>query len=401
MMKKRFILAFFLLMLLLPLAGLAQEAEDITLQCDITATKGKYRTNVDRLRDRNFGKEYVSNKEKAPNVTLKAPSGKSIYVVYVCFGDKLTPWKVEAKHGSKWDTVFESQGVYAHEYAPLDGEKEVRIVPVSEKKVALTINELYAFGEGETPAFVQRWQPAPSKADLLVVSGHPDDEILFFGGAIPTYAGEKQMNVVVAYMTYSTMERRSELLNGLWEMGVRTYPVIGEFQDSYSNKLKTGYDVWKKSKVDQFLTDLIQQYRPEVVLSHDMNGEYGHGAHRVCADALKRCVVSAANGSSGWQVKKLYLHLYPDNPIEMDWDQPLAAFGGRTGYEVAADAYKLHASQEGKGYKKNGKRVPFVVEPRDSNYSCYRFGLAFSSVGEDILKNDFFENIPAYESSED
>ena len=70
MMKKRFILAFFLLMLLLPLAGLAQEAEDITLQCDITATKGKYRTNVDRLRDRNFGKEYVSNKEKAPNVTL-------------------------------------------------------------------------------------------------------------------------------------------------------------------------------------------------------------------------------------------------------------------------------------------------------------------------------------------
>lgn len=404
-MKKCF---FFLLLflLLLPAVSLGQEAADLTAQCEITATKGKYRTNIDRLRDRHYGKEYVSNKEKAPYVELKAPANQPIYGLYVCFGGALTPWKIEAKHSGGWETVFQSDGRYAHEYAPLNGEKDVRVVPVSDKKVALTINELFAFGKGEVPSFVQQWQPAPEKADLMILSGHPDDEILFFGGAIPTYAGEKKMNVVVVYMTYSTAERRSELLNGLWAMGVRTYPILGPFEDSYSNKLKTGYEKWKKTKVDQFLVGLLRQYKPEVVLTHDVNGEYGHGAHRVCADAMQRCVVTAADAGQYadsasaygvWQVKKLYLHIYSDNAIEMDWDQPLAAFGGRTGYGVAADAYKLHVSQEGKGYKKNGKRVPFVVEPRDSQYSCYRFGLAYTAVGPDTAKNDFFENVPGYQ----
>ena len=406
---KKYVFFLLLILLLIPAFALGQEAADLTAQCEITATKGKYRTNIDRLRDRHFGKEYVSNKEKAPYVELKAPAGQPIYGLYVCFGGPMTPWKIEAKRGGGWETVFQSDGRYVHEYAPLNGEKDVRVVPVAEKKVALTINELYAFGEGEVPAFVQRWEPTPEKADLMVLSGHPDDEILFFGGAIPTYAGEKKMNVVVVYMTPCTMERRSELLNGLWEMGVRTYPVIGSFEDSYSNKLKAGYERWKKTKVDQFLVGLLRQYKPEVVLTHDVNGEYGHGAHRVCADAMQRCVITAADAGQFadsasaygvWQVKKLYLHVYPENPIEMDWDQPLSAFDGRTGYEVAADAYKLHASQEGKGYKKNGKRVPFVVEPRDSAFSCYRFGLAYTAVGPDVQGNDFFENIPGYEGTD-
>ncbi len=404
-MKQRVGLLLLLFVLFLPLLAFAQEAEDLTDQCEITATKGKYRTNIDRLHDKHYGKEYVSDRAKNPYVELKAPTGKPIYGMYVCFGDKLTPWKVEARKNGKWEEVYHSEGLYVHEYAPLDGEKHIRVTPDSDKKVILTINELFAFGEGETPAFVQRWQPAPEKADLLVVAAHPDDEILFYGGAIPTYAGEKQMNVVVAYMTYSTMERRSELLNGLWEMGVRTYPVIGTFEDSYSNKLATGYTKWKKTKVDEFLVGLIRQFRPEVVLSHDVGGEYGHGAHRVCADALIRCMDSAADSGKFaasasqygvWQAKKLYLHIYDQNPIEMDWDQPLSAFDGRTGYEVAADAYKLHVSQEGKGYKKNGKRVPFVVEPRDSQYSSYRFGLAYTTVGVDEAGNDFFEHIPGY-----
>ncbi len=31
-------------------------------------------------------------------------------------------------------------------------------------------------------------------------------------------------------MSYSNTTRRSELLNGLWHMGLRQYPVIGEFR---------------------------------------------------------------------------------------------------------------------------------------------------------------------------
>ena len=80
----------------------------------------------------------------------------------------------------------------------------------------------------------------------------------------------------------------------------------------------------------------------------------------------------------------------------MDWDQPLSALAGRTGYQTAVDAYDWHVSQHDQGQKnpKTGKFEPFTVEPRDSDYSCYRFGLAYSAVGPDTEKNDFFENIP-------
>ena len=80
----------------------------------------------------------------------------------------------------------------------------------------------------------------------------------------------------------------------------------------------------------------------------------------------------------------------------MDWDQPLAAFDGRTGYEMALEAYRWHASQHEYGQKnaKTGKFEYFSVEPRDSDYSCYRFGLAFTAVGPDEAGNDFFEHIP-------
>ena len=221
--------AFFLLLLMiliLPLAVSAQEAEDVTSQCAISATKGKFK-KLDRLYDRNYDTTYISNKVKNPYIEVKAPAGKPLYGLYVCFGGDLTPWEVQAKKGGSWTTVFSSDGVYAHEYLPLEGEKEIRIMPVTRKAVAFTVSEIFALGEGDVPSYIQRWEPAPEKADLLVLSGHPDDEILFFGGAIPTYAGERKLRVVVAYLTCGTkgdgtQNRRSELLNGLWHMGVRT-----------------------------------------------------------------------------------------------------------------------------------------------------------------------------------
>ena len=221
----------------------------------------------------------------------------------------------------------------------------------------------------------------------------------------PYYAGEKGMNVVVAYMTCGTMERRSELLNGLWAMGVRTYPEIGNFWDKYTKKLNTCYDAWGKSATNKYIVNLLRKYQPEVVVTHDVKGEYGHGAHLVCADAMQKCIPLAANPQKytdsykvygAWEVKKLYLHMAKENAIEMDWDQPLSAFDGKTGYEMAVEGYSWHVSQHEAGQKnpETGKYEPFIVEPRESDYSCYRFGLVHSTVGVDVEKNDFFENIP-------
>ena len=172
--------------------------------------------------------------------------------------------------------------------------------------------------------------------------------------------------------------------------------------DKYSKKIDTAYKAWDgKNNVYKYLVTLLRCYQPEVVVTHDVNGEYGHGAHKVCADAMLQAVKLAVDPTKykatgePWQVKKLYLHLYKENGIVMDWDAPLSSFGGKTGYEMALEMYLKHVSQQHAGQKnENGVFEVFTVEPRESDYSCYRFGLAYSSVGEDVEKNDMFENIP-------
>ena len=411
-MKRLMLFPLLLLLLLCCSAALAEEAQDLTDQCKFSASPGKFK--LTRMYDRDYRTAYMSDKQKAPYVELTAPKGSPIHSLYVCFAHKnLIPWELQAKRGGKWETVYESAGNYAHEYVTLaDGESALRIRARAEKQAQMIVNEIFAFGPGEAPSFVQLWEPTPEKADLMVIAAHPDDEILFFGGAIPTYAAERGLSVVVVYVTNGTTKdgitsRRSELLNGLWEMGVRQYPVVNNFDDLYSAKLEKGYDIWGKTKTLQFFTRLYRQYKPEVVITHDVNGEYGHGAHRVCADAAQRCIAMAADANTYadtasqygvWQVKKLYLHLYSQGAVEMDWDQPLAALNGRTGFQTALDAYAWHVSQHDAGQKNKttGKYELFTVEPRDSDYSCYRFGLAYTAVGPDTAMNDFLENIPGY-----
>ena len=55
------------------------------------------------------------------------------------------------------------------------------------KKNTLGFNEIYAFGKGEVPEWVQRWNEPSAKTDILFLATHPDDDILFLGSAV--YAG--------------------------------------------------------------------------------------------------------------------------------------------------------------------------------------------------------------------
>ncbi|MEG2395135.1 MAG: PIG-L family deacetylase, partial [Ruthenibacterium sp.] len=116
------------------------------------------------------------------------------------------------------------------------------------------------------------------------------------------------------------------------------------------------------------------------------------GAHRAAADASKRCITDAANPKKypksealygTWQVSKLYLHLYDKNQITMDWRVPLSAFDGKTAFDMAQAGFRLHLSQQDTEY----------VVRDDGPYDNRKFGLYYTSVGEDVLKNDFLENV--------
>ena len=401
-MTKRIRASFLYLFLLLGVAlaegALAETpAEDITAQCEFA---GSSKNGAGRLYDRDYTTFWKSGEERGASLEITLPEGREAAYLYICFADLPKSWAIEAQAegaDGAWRTLYEGGQAYHHVVVELGGKGRLRLIDTSGKKAALKLNEIFVFTAGRLPDWVQRWQPAPEKADLLVLAAHPDDEILFFGGAIPTYAAERGKDVVVAYMTYSNTTRRSELLNALWHMGVRQYPVIGTFYDTYTRELEDAYARWRKTDTRAFVMELIRRYTPDVVLTHDVNGEYGHGAHKLCADAARYCVERAGDAAvlpelaerfGVWEVKKLYLHLYGENTVEMDWRKPLAAFGGRTGLEVAQEAYRMHVTQQ---------RTEFEVTD-EGRTSCARFGLAYSRVGPDEEKDDFFEHIEDCES---
>jgi LmbE family N-acetylglucosaminyl deacetylase len=381
----------------------AEESADITLLCHIGGSYSK--KQLDSLSDRKLNTIWLSEKERTTYLSVETPQSQPCFGLYLCSAAKKPqPVSIQVLDHDVWTTVGVTAGLFAHEYIAVNGLTNFRIIPAPGASLSICLSEIYILGAGTVPAWVQQWSQPPDRTDLMILAAHPDDELLFFGGALPYYAGSLKKNVMVAYMTCNTIERRSELLNGLWACGVRIYPDIGDFYDKYTSKLDVCYAIWGKTTVMQYVTSLIRRYKPSVILSHDINGEYGHGAHRLCADAVSQCIGFAADPekyrdsvkSYGiWQVKKLYLHLYAQNAITMNWDNPLTAFSGLTGYEVAVKAYQEHVSQLNAAQKNKatGKYEKFIVEPQDQPYSSYRFGLVFSAVGPDIYKDDFLENI--------
>lgn len=152
------------------------------------------------------------------------------------------------------------------------------------------------------------------------------------------------------------------------------------------------YQYWDKQSLYQDVCNLYRQYRPQVVVAHDKHGEYGHGAHQAVSDAARKATKLAADETQCvgtvktlgvWQVPKVYIHLWEENQLAMDWHQPLAAFDGLTAQEVARRAYACHTSQQQKQWA--------VLD--GGIYDNSLFGLFSSTVGPDVEKNDLFEHL--------
>ena len=324
--------------------------------------------------------------------------------VYVEFGEGILPFSVEVAGEAGWTEIARQDAPYAQSYLAFDPCMEFRLVfHTGGRNKALHIRELYLFSEGEADEdLVHIWQPPLEKADMLVLAAHPDDEVLWLGGLLPYYAGERQMRVQVVFMTYDYSARRLELLDSIWHCGVRNYPEIGGFEDIRSRDVIELYRMWGKKKVESFLTGVLRRYRPEVVVTHALDGESGHAAHRICARSMINCVALAADGSytpeggetDPWQVKKCYVHKGDENATYMDWNQPLARFGGKTGYQVAQEAYRLHKSQPQPKEGQPPEKATYYVAGEDDPNSSYVFTLAVSAVGEDEARNDLLEHLP-------
>lgn len=272
------------------------------------------------------------------------------------------------------------------------------------------LNELRIFSPGPLPEWVQRWEKIPpGETDLLLLSAHGDDEQLFFAGLLPWYAAEQGKRVQVVYLTDHrnlVSYRVHEMLNGLWAVGVRDYPVFGPLPDYYTFSREAAYDYYRtqgysRQAILAFVVEQLRRCRPLVAVGHDTEGEYGHGMHQLAAQVLMQGVEAAGEPEAfpesaarygTYQVPKTYLHLYGENPIIMNWDIPLTRFPGKTAYQVTRDlGFAAHESQwEDFAWYFQGADRADEVEA----YSPCRYGLYRSTVGPDTLAGDFFQNLP-------
>lgn len=353
-------------------ASQSNEITDFTVSVGEKAKDGKVNT-------------YVSAKE----LTINNVSGAKY--IYLTFWDN-APIITANVNGKE----IKNENKFLQSFIELSKSATDKIEISFEKETKLS--EIRVFKDGEIPNDVHIWSPPVEKADLLLVATHSDDDQLFFAGLLPYYAGEKKYSVQVAYFIdhNRNVVRRHELLDGLWTVGVTAYPVISNFPDEYSETAAEALNNFKKHGISEedainWQRDLIIRFKPLVVVGHDLSGEYGHGQHILNAETLIKGIEKA---SDTHKIQKLYLHLYNENKITMNYDVPLSAFGGKTAFEVSKQGFECHKTQHQYWFYGwlNGKEKAVDIV----SYSPCEFGLYKTAVGADIKGCDMFENVKTY-----
>lgn len=206
----------------------------------------------------------------------------------------------------------------------------------------------------------------------LFVHAHPDDETIGTGVTMAKYV---DAGVHVALVTCTLGEegevlvpelghlaahekdelgahRRVELSEALAHLGVSDHEYLGgpgRYRDSGMMGLPTNDRVecfWQADLLEAatFLTATIRRVRPQVVVTYDDFGQYGHPdhiqAHRVASYAM---VLAAAPSfkpdlGSAWEVPKVYWTALPKSAVRRGVEAFVAAGGqGFFGLEEGED----------------------------------------------------------------
>lgn len=380
--QRMLLMAAFLLLLPVFAAAEEKKAEPINASLDLDWKETRFCTYPERLYDDKYKTGIDLKKTITGEIRWEEEDGA--YLVWWAFTsvpERYSMTFFDKDGNTLEESVHYKGGERGYAYVP-EGAAGVRFT--SEGKGRLTEWQVYA--KDAVPDDLLLWEEAPEKCDILFVLAHADDEHVMMGGIIPTYAAERGYTVQVVYCYVPELNRHGEALNGLAYSGMKTLPVFLPLsQDELSSH---------KYHFAEKLTELIRRYKPEVVITHDPEGEYGNPGHTLVNKNTREAVEFAATEGKFpdseaeyglWEVKKLYFHLYPENQIKLDFDTPLEAFDGKTAYELAQEAYGFHKSQ----------KASWLDVLKSDKYDCRLYGLVQSTVGEDVAKNDFLENIPA------
>ncbi len=281
----------------------------------------------------------------------------------------------------------------------------------------------------------------PIQPSIMFISTHPDDEGIFFGGTMPYYAQVFDATMVHLSTTSGDWNlsyrsrRENELTNAdtiYYGRSVTTsagfvpeptadlhFLRFRDVSNSYYPEVDQIWDWWNNGvyddnadveqglqKVIDVLATYIRVFRPDVIATHDFDGEYGHSNHKATAIAVAEAYDHAADpgyvdGNLPWQAKKLYIHqsegnglgtsgftfinwLFHDYCEEVSIDINGDNVADMTPREVANWGVDQHVSQ--------GNRGVSTVYETDDDYDSHHsewWGLYRSTVGPDTIAAPF------------
>lgn len=383
----------FLTLLILPFhtsVAADEQAENLSAKCKYS---GDFSLHEERLRDSDF--DTAQRVAKGKTLSISWDDSVPVASVYLSFYSAPVAYTVMQYDGSG-AKLSEEPGILL--YNNLIGVlPETRKVSIRAEEDNCSFCSLYALGTGSISDY-HPFAPTIEKADYMTFAMHPDDDVLFLGAIYPIYEADRGLSGISMIMSTKLpekfqRERRQEDLNGAWILGLKTQPVFGGFPDIPQDYYDKFHHTFTKDDVTRYAVTMIRTYRPEVVMTQDLNGEYGHWQHKVLAAGVLAAVPLAADPdyqpkgypkTEPWEVKKLYIHLYSQNKLTLDVDRPINALGGKSAFETASQAFMMHPTQT----RKNNHHVS------KTEYSLAEFGLAYTTVGEDTAGlNDMFEHI--------
>ncbi len=228
----------------------------------------------------------------------------------------------------------------------------------------------------EAESVLERLQPVMEPLDharrLLLVHAHPDDETIGTGATMAKYAAE---GALVTLVTCTLGEEGEILVPGLEHLasdkddalgthrieelavacealGVVDHRFLGgpgRWRDSgmMGTPQNDRPDVFWQADLDEATRDLVavfREVRPQVVVTYDEKGGYGHPdhiqAHRVTVEAFEKAGHASYAPELGepWQAERLYWTAFPKSVLQAGIDH-LKATGATNffGVESADD----------------------------------------------------------------
>lgn len=214
---------------------------------------------------------------------------------------------------------------------------------------------------------------ADNHLTIMAVHAHPDDEVVFTGGTLAVYHDQGVTTVLVTATGGEEGEihdpdldpeearphlgdiRREELRRAVRILEIDHLELLN-YRDSgmagtEANGHSANFHNAEREEAARKLVALVRRYRPQVLITYDENGAYGHPDHIMCNIITREAYEKAGDPAFApelgepWAPLKLYYTHWPEDRMEQA-RQMFKERGLKWFWDDEADTDPEHQSDE-------------------------------------------------------